>query len=198
MSIKVHINNARVSFANGLFTPTALEPTQTPKYGADFIIGPDTKVFKVTADGKKVETTLKAVELEVANEAWKGKGQQMLATLEASKKAYRDGDKRVNKAGDTYDGYEGNWYVTAKNATRPTVVGANREPVSQEDGVIYSGCYVNAIVEFYANTAPTKKGVFAALKGVQFAKDGDAFGGGSPASANEFDAVAGAEAADFA
>ena len=44
----------------------------------------------------------------------------------------------------------------------------------------------------------TKKGVFAGLKGVQFVKDGDAFGGGAPAAATEFDVVEGADAADFA
>lgn len=197
--MKLHLNNVRISFANGIFHATALQEGQTPKYGADFITQPDTVVLEVKPDGTKVKTTLAAAELAVANEAWKGKGAQMLKTLEASKKAIRDGDLRVNKSGDVYEGYEGNQYVTAKNTARPLVIGRDRAPLTEDDGVIYSGCIVNAIVEVYANTVPAKKGVFAALKGVQFWADADAFGGGGTARAEEFDeATEGATADDFA
>lgn len=196
--MKLHLNNVRVSFASGIFTASSLEPGQPPKYGADFILDESSTVLMVKADGTKAKTTLAAAELAVADEAWKGKGAQMLKTLEASKKSIRDGDLRVNKSGDVYEGYEGRTYVTAKSPTRPLVVNTDRSPLTEDDGVIYSGCYVNAIIDLYANTQPTKKGVFAALKGVQFVRDGDAFGGGAPARADEFDAVAGVDAADFA
>lgn len=196
--MKLHLNNVRVSFANGLYKASAMEAGQQEKYGADFILQPDSVVLRVNADGTKTKTTLKDAELAVANEAWKGKGQQMLDVLEPSKKSLRDGDKRVNKSGDIYEGYEGAWYVTAKTPTRPLLIDAARQPVTEADGTIYSGCYVNAIIEIYANTQPKKKGVFAGLKGVQFVRDGDAFGGGAPAAANEFDVVEGANAADFA
>ena len=196
--MKLHLNNVRVSFANGLYKASAMEAGQQEKFGADFILQPDSVVLRVNADGTKTKTTLKDAELAVATEAWKANAAKVLATLEASKKSIRDGDLRVNKSGDVYEGYAGNTYVTAKSATRPLLVDANRQPVTEEDGVIYSGCYVNAIVELYANTQPTKKGVFAGLKGVQFVKDGDAFGGGAPAAATEFDVVEGADAGDFA
>lgn len=196
--MKLHLNNVRVSFANGIFNASAMQDGQTPKYGADFILQSDSVVVQVKPDGTKVKTTLAAAELAVADEAWKGKGAQMLKTLESSKRSVREGDKRVNKSGDVYEGYEGATYVTAKSPTRPLVVNTDRSPLTEDDGVIYSGCYVNAIIELYANTQPTKKGVFAALKGVQFVRDGDAFGGGAPARADEFDAVAGADASDFA
>lgn len=196
--MKLHLNNVRVSFANGLYKASAMEAGQQEKYGADFILQPDSVVLRVNPDGSKTKTTLKDAELAVANEAWKANGAKVLATLEGSKKAIRDGDKRTNKAGDIYEGYEGNWYVTAKSPTRPLLIDQARQPVTEADGTIYSGCYVNAIIEIYANTQPTKKGVFAGLKGVQFVRDGDAFGGGAPAAANEFDVVEGANAADFA
>lgn len=184
--MEVKITNARISFAHGLFKATAMEEGQTPKFGADFILQDGAKVFKKT-DAGWVEAPIKDIMLAVANEAWKGKGAEMLGDLEASKKCYRNGDKRRNKAGDTYEGYEGCWYVTAKNATRPTVVDRNRNPVQESDGVVYSGCYVNVIFDLYAVTDPKRKGVFAGLKGVQFAKDGDAFAGGSVAKADAFD-----------
>lgn len=196
--MKLHLNNVRVSFANGLYKASAMEAGQQEKFGANFILQPDSVVLRVNADGSKTKTTLREAELAVATEAWKANAAKVLATLEGSKKSIRDGDLHVNKAGDVYEGYAGNWYVTAKSPTRPLLVDQNRVAVTEEDGTIYSGCYVNAIVELYANTQPTKKGVFAGLKGVQFVKDGDAFGGSAPAAANEFDVVEGADAADFA
>lgn len=196
--MKLHLNNVRVSFANGLYKASAMEAGQQEKFGANFILQPDSVVLRVNADGSKTKTTLREAELAVATEAWKANAAKVLATLEGSKKSIRDGDLHVNKAGDVYEGYAGNWYVTAKSPTRPLLVDRNRVAVTEEDGTIYSGCYVNAIVELYANTQSTKKGVFAGLKGVQFVEGGDAFGGSAPAAANEFDVVEGADAADFA
>ena len=196
--MKLHLNNVRVSFANGLYKASAFEAGQQEKYGADFILQPDSVVLRVNPDGTKTKTTIREAEMAVATEAWKAAGGKVLASLEGSKKSIRDGDKRVNGAGEVYEGYEGHVYVTAKSPTRPLLVDANRTPITEEDGTIYSGCYVNAIVDLYANTKPATKGVFAALKGVQFVRDGDAFGGGAPAKADEFDAVDGADAGDFA
>lgn len=199
MATKIHLLNTRLSFANGLFTASSMEEGQQKKYGADFIITPDSKVLLVSADGTKKPTTMAAAMLLEANLGWKGKGAPVLAALEASKKCYRDGSLKLTGTGEARDGYDGNWYVTAKNATRPGTFDAARRPVTQEDGVLYSGCYVNAIVELYSNTQPTKKGVFASLLGVQFVGDGDSFGGGRAAGADEFDDVTeGAGAEDFA
>lgn len=185
--MKIRISNCRVSFAEQLFNAKAFEEGQTPKYGADFIIMPDSKVETQNADGKWVLVTMKAAELQVANEAWKGKGQQMLDDFEASKKSFRNGNKRTNKDGDVYDGYEDRWYVTAKSPTRVTLLGRNKEPVSAEDGIIYSGCRVDVTFDLYANTKPKTRGVFAGLTGVRFRADDEAFGGGRKATADDFD-----------
>ena len=197
--MKIMITNARIAFAHGLFTASALEEGQQPKYGADFIIQDDSVVTEIKADKSKVKTTMKEAMLTVANEAWKGKGASMLEDLEASKKCYRNGNKRVNKSGDTYEGFEDHWYVTAKSASRPGTYNRDRSPVTKDDGVIYSGCYVTVIFDLYANTDPKRKGVFAGLTGVQFIKDGDSFGGGGVAKADEFeDLSSGSDAGDLA
>ena len=197
--MELFIEKARLSFANGLFTASAFEEGSEPKYGADFILAPGSKVYEVQADGKRKPIDIKAAELAVANEAWKGKGQEMLDDFEASKKALRVGNKRKNKNGEIYAGYEGNMYVTAKNKTRPGLYNADKSPVTEEDGVLYSGCYVNVRLSLYPNTKPKTRGVFAGLKGVQFAGHGEAFGGAAKASANEFDDVSeGVDAEDFA
>ena len=179
--MKIMMTNVRIGFAHGLFKSSAFEEGQTPKYGADFIETKETVVYEVRGSGEtkqRVKTTMKDAMLAVANEAWKGRGADMLADFESSKKCYRNGDKRLNKDGEVYEGYEGTWYVTAKTPVRPTLFDRQRGSVTEEDGLIYSGCYGNVTFDLYPNTKPKFRGVFAALTGVQFVKDGDAFGGG--------------------
>lgn len=188
MGIKVRLENVRLGFAQQIFVASAVEEGQDPKFGCDSLLVPGSSVKK-QVDGKWVPTTMKDVLLEVANDAMKGKGSKWLDDLENSKRCYRDGDKRVNKAGDPYEGYEGVFYVTAKNKVRPLVIDQNKSPLTQQDGKPYSGCYANVNIEVYAITDPKRKGVHASLKGVQFVKDGDAFGGGAPASPDDFDTV---------
>lgn len=197
MGIKIHIENARLSFANGLFTKSAAVEGAALKYGADFIVDAATKVYLVDPQGKKTPTTLAAAEKLVAADAWKAAGEKMLASLEASKRSVRSGDLKLNKAGEQVPGYAGNQYVTAKSEAQPRLLHRDKTPLTRDDGVLYSGCRVYAIVELYANTAPGKKGVFAGLKGVQFMADDEAFGGGAPASADEFEQLAPADAGDF-
>ena len=94
----------------------------------------------------------------------------------------QDGDEKE------YDGYEGMWAVKAGNGKRPTVVNRDRTPLVEGDEVLYAGCYVNAIVEPWSQSNSYGKRINANLLGVQFVKDGDAFGdGGKVASADSFD-----------
>lgn len=180
----VKLQNARLSFANGLFNATALEPTQVAKFGADFLLTPDTTVYK-KVDSAWVKTTMEDVLLEVANGTWKGKGKQMLESLEASKKCLRDGSGRVNKSGEVYAGYEGLKYVSAKTKTRPEIIDERKAPIAEQDGKIYSGCYVNVSFDVYGLADPKKKGVHSSLRAVQFCKDGPAFGAGTVAGAKD-------------
>ena len=61
----------------------------------------------------------------------------------------------------------------------------------EADGLPYSGCYVNASIELWAQDNNYGKRINASLRGVQFYRDGDAVaGGGGPASEDEFDDLA--------
>lgn len=203
--MKLKITNCRVGFAHGLFKASAFEEGSQPKYGADFILTPESKVFTQNADKSWTPTTMKAAEMAVATEAWKDKAAEMLEDFEASKKAYRNGNKRKNKDGEIYEGYEDTWYVTAKSPTKPKLF--DRRPknedgsdniVTEESGIIYSGAYVNVTFDLYPNTKPKFRGVFAGLTGAQFVKDGDSFGGGGSAKAEDFEDLGdGADADDM-
>jgi hypothetical protein len=68
------------------------------------------------------------------------------------------------------------------------VVDRDRTPLTASDGKPYAGCFVNAVVELWAQDNQYGKRINASLGGVQFAADGDAFGGGGVRTeADDFD-----------
>lgn len=186
--MKLKLRKVRVSFADGLFKAKAMEAGQTPKYGADFLLVPGSTVHVVDINGKETPIEPMAALLQVADETWKGKGKEMLVALEASKKCLRDGNKRVNKAGEPYADYAGLLYFSAKNKAQPSLFNLARQPITHDDGTIYSGCYVTAVIDVYGLADPKKKGVHSSLLGVQFTGAGEAFAGsGSRADESDFD-----------
>ena len=103
-----------------------------------------------------------------------------------------DGNLKSN-----YDGFTGNMYVSSRGQMKPTVINSDCTPLTAADGKPYSGCYVNAQVALWAQDNGYGKRINAQLRGVQFLRDGEAFGGGAVASADEFapvDASADADA----
>jgi len=77
---------------------------------------------------------------------------------------------------------------------RPLVLNNDKSPLVKDDGRIYSGAYVNATVEVWAQ-AGQYTGMRCTLLGVQFNRDGDSFGGAGKASDDDFeDLGTGAEA----
>ena len=94
-----------------------------------------------------------------------------------------DGDSKAE-----YEGFEGNFFISSRAKVRPSVFDGQRQELTQADGKPYSGCYVNASIELWAQDNSFGKRINAQLRGVQFLRDGDAFaGGGQPADADEFD-----------
>lgn len=130
-------------------------------------------------------TMLQEVLSAVAKEKWKEKAPKMLQGLVTTgKTCLRDGDTT------TYENYEGMMYVTARNKNRPSAYDRKANPVEEADGLIYSGCYVIARIEFWAQDNQFGKRINGKLLGVQFVKDGDRFGAGSgPAKATDFEVL---------
>ena len=127
-----------------------------------------------------------------AEAKWPGKGTKALAGLTASLKvALSDGDMKADK----YDGFEGAWSISAhaKESTPPRLLDRDKTELPRTSSKIYAGCYVNASIEFWAQDNQYGKRINAQLRGVQFAADGDAFGGARAASADEFDTVEGVD-----
>jgi hypothetical protein len=98
-------------------------------------------------------------------------------------------DKRCLKDGDDveYDGYAGCMSVKASSNKRPTVIDRDKTPLVEDDGKPYAGCYVNAIIDVWIQNNSYGKRANANLFGVQFVKDGDAFGAGDVDVTDDFD-----------
>jgi hypothetical protein len=168
--MKMKLENVRLSFPS-LFRKAQFQGTET-KFEATFLINKETQSDIVSqiekAIAAKIKTDLKG------------------AKLGADKLCLRDGD------GVDYDGYEGHMSLKAASNKRPLVIGKDKSPLAEEDGVIYGGCYVNAIVELWAQDNGFGRRVNANLLGVQFVRDGDAFGGvGESAKLDDFDDLSG-------
>ncbi|MFN7609546.1 MAG: ssDNA-binding protein [bacterium] len=172
--MKIQLTNVRLAF-NDLFKPVPFKDGE-PTYNATFLI----------AKGSELHKKVEAAAIAALNAKFPSKGEAIRKQIEGNtnKCCIQDGDKQ------SYDGFEGNIAVRAKARVnqRPVVIDRDKSPLTQADGRIYSGCYVNASIEFfgYDNTG---KGLSAQLRGVQFLRDGDSFGGGSPASSDEFESV---------
>lgn len=118
-----------------------------------------------------------------AVEKWGAKADSIYkALLAADKLALHNGDSKSD-----YDGFEGNWFISCRSKVRPSVFDGQKNPITEADGVIYGGCYVNGSVEFWAQENQYGKRINAQICGVQFKRRGDAFAGGAKAAdADEF------------
>ena len=185
MSTSLKLPNVRLSFPD-LFEATQYQGKGAFRYNATFLIVPG-------SDNDKA--ILAAIEAE----AQAGFGKKWKDILEgmrtnSNKFCYLNGNTKE------YDGYEGMFYLAAhrrKEDGPVTVLDANKAILTPESGRPYGGCYVNALVDIYAQNGENQ-GMRCGLRGVQFYRDGDAFGGSRPAKPDDFDDVSdGADADGF-
>ena len=176
MSTRLMLRDVRLAYAHGLWeksVPKGADANAKPKFRVCFILPPKHPQLKDIQAA--IETEMKA--------KFGAKWQKVLEAAKASKKScLRDGDDNEG------DGFAGNFFVAANSETRPTTFAADKTPVTQDDGVLYSGCYVNASIDIYAFDR-VSKGNSAGLRGVQFLRKGDAFGSGGAADESEFDEI---------
>ncbi len=171
---KVQLKDVRLTFPQ-LFEAKTVNGQGEPKFSAAFLIPRDHPQLA------EVQTAIR----EAADTKWGPKAGDVLKQLKAADKlAVHDGDGKSN-----YEGYEGNLFVNASNKLRPLVIDGNRAPLTASDGKPYSGCYVNAILEFWAQDNQFGKRVNASLLGVQFIRDGERLAGGAVAAADDFEAI---------
>ncbi len=160
--------------------------------------------------------------LECATEKWGAKAKAHFDNIMSDSKlcCWQPGTRKPD-----YDGYEGCYSLSAHRQRKdgpPLVMLRNRAHVyyrgdpkavpegvnpsacvlNQEfpgmEGKVYSGCYVNLQVDFWAQDNTNGKALRATLMGVQFWGDGDAFSGGRAPDQDAFPEMSeGADADDL-
>lgn len=160
----IQLKNVRLSFPS-LFKKAVFDGKEG-KYEATFLIDKSDTKTKEKLD-KAIENAIKESKIKVPSD----------------KVCLKDGDNV------DYDGYENQWSLKASSNKRPTVINKDKAPIIEEDDVIYAGCYVNAIIDFWVQNNGFGKRINANLKGIQFLKDGDSFGQGNVDVTEEFDNI---------
>jgi hypothetical protein len=122
----------------------------------------------------------------VAQNKWPKNWETMLKSIEASDKTcLHNGNRKAE-----YAGYENNFFVNTRSKTRPTILDANKAPLTQADGRPYGGCYCNSRIQIWATENSYGRRISAQLAGIQFLRHSDAFSGGTVAQTDDFEDVA--------
>lgn len=187
--MKVKLADVRIAFCQSIW-PGQAEQYQgkgIARHSATFLIEPG------SANHKAIEAAI----LAAAKDKWTkpGQAEKQIAAMRnnTNKFCYQDGSLK------DYDGFEGKMYLASHRKETdgaPTVLDRDKSPLSPTVGRPYAGCYVNAVVDIYAQDGENS-GIRCGLMGVQFFRDGDSFGGAGKAKDDDFDDLGvGEEAAD--
>lgn len=162
---KIKLQSVRLSFPS-LFQQAAFGGESTGKYEATFIL-----------DKKEHAQVISQIEAEIA----RLQKEEIKAKVSSDKICLKDGDEMGRPE------YEGKMTIKASTKKRPLVIDRDKSPITEDDNIIYAGCFVNAILTLWSQNNNFGKRVNAQLDGVQFVRDGEPFGDGG-ISADAFDA----------
>lgn len=133
---------------------------------------------------KSDKKTLKLIEEAIDNAIENGKDKIGTASKNRLQLPLRDGDEERDDDPVYADAY----FINARSQKQPIIVDRRVQPIIDQDEV-YSGCYVNASISFFAYNFQGKKGVGVALNAIQKVKDGDVLGGGRISAESEFSSL---------
>jgi hypothetical protein len=201
--MKVIVKNARLSF-NDLFKAKATQDG-APKYSATLICldgsdkdGNKTTISYTNSDGKKMSVPFAKMD-DLCNHVLKEKFGKVPA--KAANWAFNKADgsthreEYVNDDGEFWAGFDAEtYYISAGKKEesckggKMTVLDQQKQPIEANSGLIFSGCYVNAVIDIYAyDSDKGGKGVTASLEGIQLKKKGEALGITQIDAEDEFD-----------
>lgn len=161
--MKIKIPSARLSFPS-LFNMASFGGESTGKFEATFIL-----------DKKEHAKQIEEIEGAIAKFQ-----KELKVKLASDKLCLKDGDEMERPE------YQGKMTIKASTKKRPMVINRDKTPITEDDNVVYAGCYVNAIITLWAQNNSYGKRVNAQLDGVQFVRDGEPFGDGG-ISVDQFD-----------
>jgi hypothetical protein len=195
MGVRLTVKGVRLRFGDIYEMGALPSDPDNLAYSAKFIIPPDHPQI----------AEIEAAMLAAAKERWAEKGVTVLANMtKTGRKPEVPFVKQPysNKDGEVYEGCEGTFTLSCrnggKNPLKPTVLDQYNKPVTQSDGVVYPGRFVDAAVEFYAPKENFGRRISCTIRGLRRVvteKDDSAFSNGATA-ANTDDFGAPAEVED--
>lgn len=187
----VVIKNVRIAFPE-LYVPKPFGGTGPARCSAQLLMDPNTPHGQAN-----IQAVQKAI-VEVATEKWKEKARDMVRSFAAKAElCLHNGNEKSE-----YAGFPGMMFVSSSNDKPPVVVDENKRVLTavNHNGKIYSGCFVNAQIDVWAQDNQYGKKVNATLVAVQYHAQGEAFSGGASYDDSLFtasDPAAGATGSDF-
>ena len=174
------LKNVRISFPH-LYKPHAFNGEGEAKYSAAFLIpkGSDAE--------KQIREEIKKQSLATFGDKAKAVLDRQNAT---NRKLLKDGDDPVEgftSSGDAKNGYAGHWFIKGSSKTAPKVVGRNRQPLTEDSGLPYAGCFVNIQIDIWGQKNQFGSFLNCKLLAVQYWAEGERLGGDSGANIDAFD-----------
>jgi len=172
------IKNVRGSYLH-LFEKWGKEedPKEKWKYSGKFLLDKKTHAEEIKA--------IKQFLLQKQQEWFKGK-------IGTANLFFRDG------ADSGKDEQENAWVISASESRRrPQVMNRDKSPITAEDDIVYSGCYVNVLIRPWKQENKHGKKINANLVGVQFVRDGERFGDAGIDASERFDEEDAPDTDDF-
>jgi hypothetical protein len=178
--VQVTLKNVRLSYADIWVPRPPQDGKGDPKYGATFILDPK--------KDKAMVAEIRAAIKKVAAEKWKAKAPNILKVIDGDKQKFCWFEEdRLSADGDIVDGFEDMFYLQSKSPMQPTIIDRDRTELTRKDGRPFSGCYVVAKVDIWAQDNAHGKAIRCQLQGLQFYRDGDNFGGGTRSKVDDFE-----------
>jgi hypothetical protein len=167
VSREVMLLNVRLSFpelwtAKHIVDPKTKQPTGEAKFRATFLL-----------DKEQDKEQIRSI-WNILTEMMKERYGANMTKAAMKHWPLRDGAEKPD-----IEGYgDGVMFIAANSTRRPIVVDRFRNPVVETDKQApYSGCYVNAMVQFWTQEYMGGKQINTGLNVVQFWQDGQAFSG---------------------
>ena len=156
----------RISFAN-IWEPKSINGGEE-KYSVSCVIPKSDKALIA-----RIEKAIEAAREDGKSRRWGGKIPPNL------KLPLRDGD--IDRPDD--ENYQDCMFVNATSKEAPQIVDRRKQPIT-DPMMVYSGCYCNVSVNFYAFNANGNRGVACSLGNIQFVRDGERLSGRASADAD--------------
>lgn len=150
--VKVTLKNVKIAFPN-IFEAKGFNGSK-PKFSCVLLVNKQDEQVKIAKQA--IEDLIKTEWPDIAKRP-----------KLKDKISFRDGDD------EKYEGYPGNYFISASNMLQPKVLNAEGKPAEKD--LIQGGDEVHAIIEFWAQNNQFGARVNANLVAVKFIKQGKRF-----------------------